>query len=280
MEREIVRMALMNLQVAHHVSAELVPSSAKMVAALLQQQSVMVQMTVVMAQMNKTATCHVLNSSSSAVPTDAAFSTVGNAMAIQIVKTVPMKIHRFVINEPVTQKQNLHVKMADAYRNYGCVILIMIVGMTLMNLLTCVVKEIAPLDGNAVLAEQIIDAYRNGCSAMEKTTVVIIRMSSKKIVPHVIRKQILSVLTIGVYRNSGSATLPMIVEMVLMKRKNCVKGTIASVQSLSLDVITVNVFRQDGDVITRMIVVIILMRLVAAISSARMEHSSVLPDIA
>lgn len=58
--------------------------------------------------------------------------------------------------------------------NYGCAILIMIVVMILMNQHICVVKEIAQQVGLVVQVNQIIDAFQNGYSAMEKMIAVTI----------------------------------------------------------------------------------------------------------
>lgn len=100
----------------------------------------------------------------------------------------------FQINELVTKKRNLLVKMDDAFRNCGCVvcsrncrekymddndecyfqILIMIVETIRMNQHICVANEIVLRVGRDVLASQIIDAFRNGCSAMERMIVEII----------------------------------------------------------------------------------------------------------
>lgn len=280
MEKEIVKTDPMNRQLAHHVSVELAPSSARTAVALPQQQSVTVQTTAVMVLMNKTATCHVPNSNSSAAPTDVAFSTAGNATAIPTAKTAQTKILPYVTNVRAIRKRNFHVKMVAAYRNSGCATLTMIVGTIQTNQLTCVVKETARRDGNAARAEQTTDAFRNGCSATGKTIVVTIPTNSRRTVLHAILRQISNVRIIGVCRNSGSVTLRMIVETVLMKRRICAKETTGSVRNPNLDVTMVNAFRLDGVAIMRMIAVTILMRSVAAISNARMEHSSVLRDIA
>lgn len=91
------------------------------------------------------------------------------------------------------KKLNSHVRMPDAYRNYGCAILITIVVMILMNQLTCADREIVRLDGSDARDNQIIVAYPNGYSVMVKMIVVIIVMNCPKIVPFVIQKQISNV---------------------------------------------------------------------------------------
>lgn len=99
-------------------------------------------------------------------------------------------------------KLNLLARMDVAYRNYGCVILIMIVVMILMNQHTCVVSVIVQQVGNGVQVNQIIDAYQNGYSVMAKMIVVITVMKNQKIAPYVILTQISNVQTIVAYQSN------------------------------------------------------------------------------
>lgn len=99
---------------------------------------------------------------------------------------------------------NLVVRMAVVYPSYGCVILIMIAVMILMNLLTCAVNVIAPPAGKDVLDNRTIVVFLNGCSVMVKMIVVIIVMNSLKIVLLVMWILISNVATIDVYQSKSN----------------------------------------------------------------------------
>lgn len=134
-------------------------------------------------------------------------------MEILTAKIVQMKTLKFVISVLVMSILNLHVKMADAYQNYGCVILIMIVGMTRTSQLTCADKGIVQLVGSVALEELITDAYRNGCSATVKMIAETIQMNYQKIAHSAILKQTSSVKITVVYQNNGDVTSLMTVGM-------------------------------------------------------------------
>ena len=68
----------------------------------------------------------------------------------------------------VTQKQNLHAKMANVFQFCGNVILTMIAAMTVMNQLTFVATKIVPVVGGDVLVMPTIVAFPNGYFVMEK----------------------------------------------------------------------------------------------------------------
>lgn len=76
-----------------------------------------------------------------------------------------------------------------------------------MNLHTCVVKEIAQLAGEDVQDSQIIVAFQNGCSVMEKMIVEIIAMSCQKIVQHANKSLTINVKIIAAYRSNGLGKL-------------------------------------------------------------------------
>lgn len=280
MAKETAKTAPMNRQHALHANAEPVPSSAKTAAALLRRRFVMVQTTAAMALTNRTATCLAPSLNSNADQTGAASSTAGNVTVTLTAKTVQMKTHRSVTNVPATRKPNLRVKTAAAYRNYGCAISTTTAATIPMNRRTCAVRGTAQQAGNVVQEGQTTVASRNGCSATGKTTVVIIPTSLRRIARLVILKLILNALIIDAFQSSGSAILLTIAEMGPMKRRSCVKETIGSAPSLSSGAIMGSVFQRGGGAIMKMIVGIIAMRSVAAISSARMERSSVLLGIA
>lgn len=114
-----------------------------------------------------------------------------------------MKIQQFVTSEHVTQKLSLVARMAVAYPNYGCAILIMIVEMILMNPLTCAVKEIARLDGEDVLANLTTDVFQNGYSVMERMIVETIVMNFRRIAQHAKLTLTSSVRITAVFQNNG-----------------------------------------------------------------------------
>lgn len=279
MVNEIAKMGPMNLPLVHHVNAEQEHSSARTATVHHQQLSAMALMTAEMVQTNKTVTCHVQNSSSSVAQTVAAFSTAGNVTVTQTAKTGLMKTLPYVINVPVTQTQNSHAKMDVASRNCGCATLITTAVMIPMSRRTCADTGTAPKDGNVALVVLTTDAFRNGCSVMERTIVVTIPMNLRRIVPSAIPILISCVLIIVVCLNSGSAILQTIVVMVLTKLKPYARVITESVRSPSSSATMASVFQQGGDATTRMIVEIIQMKLAAVTSSARMEPSSVLQDI-
>lgn len=99
------------------------------------------------------------------------------------------------------QTRNSSVRTGVAYRNCGCATLTMTVVTIRMNLRTCAVNVIARLDGNVVLANRTIVAFRNGCSAMERTIVVTTATNYRKIVQLATRKPISSAPTIVAYQS-------------------------------------------------------------------------------
>lgn len=105
----------------------------------------------------------------------------------------------------MTQTLNLIVRMADVFQNYGCAILITIVEMILMNLHTCVVKEIVQLDGRDVQDNQTTAVFQNGSSVTERMIVETTVMNSQKIVQYVILKQNSSARIIVAFLNNGLA---------------------------------------------------------------------------
>lgn len=125
----------------------------------------------------------------------------------------------------------------------------MIAVTTQTNPLTCVVKETAPLAGRDVQASPTIVAFLNGCSAMEKTIVVITATSCQKTAQFVKRKRTSSARTIAAFLNSGLVTLLMIAAMVLMNRKLNAKENTENVLNLNSIATTENVFPADGAVV-------------------------------
>lgn len=151
----------------------------------------------------------------------------------------------------VIQKLNLVAKTDVAFLNFGCAISITIVGMTRTNQLICAVKGIAQPDGSAVLGSQIIDAFLNGCSAMERMIVVTTATNCLKIARFASLKQTLSARTIDAFRSNGPVTLPMIVAMDLMSQNHSAKENIGNAQSLNSIVKMENAFQADGDVVSQ-----------------------------
>lgn len=99
MENKIVEMVLMN---RHHVQSEFVVmecSSAKIEIVHHRQIFVMVSTIVETCLMKRTVTFHALKLNSNAKVTADVFSTHGNAMEIQIVKTAVMKIRPYAVSE-------------------------------------------------------------------------------------------------------------------------------------------------------------------------------------
>jgi hypothetical protein len=125
----------------------------------------------------------------------------------------------------------------------------MIVEMILMSQLTCVARKIAQPDGEDALANQITDAFQNGCFVMVKMIVVITAMSCQKIVQRARPIPISSVKITDAFRNNGHAILLMIVATDQMKRKLFAKENIATVPSQNLDAITESAFQVDGDAV-------------------------------
>lgn len=163
----------MNQAVVRRANVVQVPSSAKTTIAHHRRPSATEQTIVEMAQTNRTVICLALNLNSSVVRTAVASLTVGNAMEIQTVKMVQMKMRRFVTRGLVIQKRNFRAKMEGVYQNCGCATSIMIVGMILMNRLTCVDRGTALQVGRDAQDGPTTDAYLNGCSATVKTTAAI-----------------------------------------------------------------------------------------------------------
>ena len=93
-----------------------------------------------------------------------------------IVQMVQMKILRFVIIVIVIRIHSLNVKMENAFRNYGFVILMMIAVMVQMNQLIDVEIGTVARVGRNVLQEIIIVAFPVGYFVMVKMIVVTILM--------------------------------------------------------------------------------------------------------
>jgi hypothetical protein len=214
----------------------------------------MESMTVEMDQMSRIVSYHAQSLISSVNRVDVVFWIVGDVMEMLIVRTAVTKTQDTVTKNHVIQKPNSVAKMAVAFQNCGCVISIMIVVTILMSQLTCVDKEIVPLAGNVVPANQITDAFPSGCSAMAKTIVEIIVMRLQKIVQLVIPTQTSNVIIIVVYRNNGLVTLLMTVGMDQMKPRVFAKENTENVLSQSSTVEMENVFRVDGAAIMKTIV--------------------------
>jgi len=105
----------------------------------------------------------------------------------------------------VTPRQSLLVRMGNVYQSCGCVILITIVETTAMNRPTCADRRIARQDGRDVQDEVITDAFQNGCSVMEKTTVGTDPTKNLKTVPNV-WIQTLNVLIVDVFPSKYQST--------------------------------------------------------------------------
>lgn len=73
-----------------------------------------------------------------------------------------------------------------------------------MSQLTCAVKEIAQPDGNDALANQTIDVFRNGCSAMAKMIAAITAMNCQRIVQFVILTPISNAQTTDAFQSKCS----------------------------------------------------------------------------
>lgn len=97
--------------------------------------------------------------------------------------------------------QSSHAKMRAAYRNYGCVILIMIVVMIPMSLPICVANGTARPDGNGVPASQTTAAFQNGCFAMAKTIAATIATKHQKTAPYAVLRRITSAPTTDAFRS-------------------------------------------------------------------------------
>lgn len=205
---------------------------------------------VVITRMSSIATCHVQTQISSVDRAAGVFLTVGDVMVMQIVKMEVMRIRQFVIREFVILKLSSAARMDDAYRNFGCVTLTMIVAMIRMSQLTCVDRETARQAGEGVQALQIIDAYRDGSSAMARMIAETIVMSCLRIVQFVTLKLISSARTIAAYRNSGRATSLTIVEMERTSLIRSARENIVNVRSLSSNVQMESASRVDGDAVS------------------------------
>lgn len=157
----------------------------------------------------------------------------------------------FQINEHVTQKPSSVVKTEDVFPSFGCVISTTIVVMIQMNQLTCVVREIAQLDGSDVPVNLTIDAFQNGSSVMVKTIAVITVTSFPRIAQYVNQKQTSNVKIIAAFPNNGPAILLTIAATVPMNPKHNAKENIENVLNQSFTVTTENAFQADGDVVSR-----------------------------
>jgi len=151
---------------------------------------------------------------------------------------------------PAILKLNLAARTDVAYRNCGCATLITIAVMIPMSQLTCADRETAQPAGRDVLDNQTIDAYQNGCSVMAKTIAETTATNCQKTVQFVNRKLTSSATTIAASRNNGPATLPMIVEMVLMNLTRNAKESIANVLNLSSVAIMESASRAVGVVVS------------------------------
>lgn len=121
------------------------------------------------------------------------------------------------------------------------------------NRLSCVVREIVRLAGNVVRDKRTIDAFLNGCFAMEKTTVVTIRTRSQRVVQLAIIVRTLNVRTIDAYLSSGCVTSLTTAAMVAMKLRQFARINIENVLNRNSNARTASALRQDGDVITKTI---------------------------
>lgn len=123
-----------------------------------------------------------------------------------IVRMAPMKIQPFVIIVIVIKIHNTNVIMANVYRNFGIVILMMIVVIIRMNQHIYAVIEIVVPDGENVHQDIIIVAYQVGYSVMVKMIVAIILMKQiQNYVQYVILRVILNVKMIAVFHCVGDA---------------------------------------------------------------------------
>lgn len=163
--------------------------------------------------------------------------------------------------------------MLDAYRSYGCAILITIAVMIPMSLLTCVANVTARPAGNGVLDSQTIAAFQNGCFAMEKTIAATIAMRHQRTAQYAMLRQITSAPTTDaspsefpeirvhfeetIFFNSfsvdnGCATLLMIVVMAAMKPKRNAKANTVSAPNLSSAAVMASASRVAGVATMRM----------------------------
>lgn len=198
-------------------------------------------------------------------------------MVMLIAKMLVMKIQQSVTTVSVIQKLSSLARMEDVYRNYGCVILTMIVVMIRMNQLINVGNASAQMAGRDVQARQITGVFQNGCSVMGKMTAAMVVMNFLKIVPSAMKQEISSVpITTVVSRNVGCVILKMIVEIIVMKVKLFAVALTENVLNLNSGVTTTSVFLTDGGVTMMMTVVMVVMNLTALASHVKMAHSSVL----
>lgn len=129
----------------------------------------------------------------------------------------------------------------------------MIAETTATSLLICADKGTVLRDGNVVQDTQIIDAYLNGFSVMEKMIVAMAPTNFPKVVRYVIRTRNSSVRIVGAYRNNGCAIFRTIAEMAATRAKLFAKGNIGNVPNQNLDARMESAFLLDGDAIARMI---------------------------
>lgn len=192
MVKKIAEMVQTKTLVVHLDNAALERSNVKTATVRHQLLSVMAPMTVVMVPMNKTVTYHVPNWNLNVNQMDVASSKVGSVMEMQTAKMEAMKTPLFATKDHAIQKPNSPAKTDAAFQNCGCAILTTIAVTTPMNQRTCADKRTAPLAGRDVQVDPTTDAFQNGCSAMEKTTVAMDPMRNQKTVRNATQTQTLN----------------------------------------------------------------------------------------
>ena len=169
-----------------HVSVEMVNSSAKTTIAPWSPLFVMVETTVETTAMRKSAAMSAPNMSSS-VPMENAFWVPGNATETPTVWMDPTKMN--AICENATRRPNSRATTENASSNCGTVTLTTIAGMTVTSLLIFAVNETAQMDGGGARTTTTTDVFLSGCFVMEKMTAEMARMSCRRIVRFVLKRE-------------------------------------------------------------------------------------------
>lgn len=199
---------------------------------------------------------------------------LGNVTETLIVKMVLMKILKFAITECAILKLNSLALMVAVFRNFGCAILITIVGMILMSLRTDVAKRTALTAGRGVQEDQTTVAYRSGCSATARMIAEITAMNNQSTAPSVMKLLTSSARTTDVYQNDGCVTLRMTAEIFLTRMKKCVKALTEAVRSQRCVATMPSAFLTAGGATMMTTAVMVQMKSAVVNSNARMERSS------